>query len=64
MPKRKKNPGGRPPKPQEQRASVVMQFRVTPGDAELIRQAAEGHAYGGVSGWIRERVLRAAKRSR
>lgn len=59
---KKKHPGGRPTLAPEDRASVKLQFRVTPADAELIQQAAEGQPYGGVSAWIRERVLRAARR--
>ena len=57
----KKNLGGRPPKPPGERASVVMQFRVTRTDADLIKRAARGHP-NGVSGWLRERAVRAARR--
>ena len=56
-----KNPGGRPVLEPQDRISVQMIFRVRPRDAELIRQAAEGEPYLSLSGWMRDRVLRAAK---
>lgn len=53
---------GRPPKAQADRATVQLHFRVTPDDAALIREAAASAPYAGVSGWIRDRVLKAARR--
>ena len=51
---------GRPPKAPEDRASDAFHFRVRSDYGELIRRAAEGSGQS-VSGWIRDRVLKAAR---
>jgi predicted HicB family RNase H-like nuclease len=52
---------GRPPKDPAKRASDTFHFRVQPEHGELIRQAADRSGLD-VSGWIRDRTLKAARR--
>ncbi len=52
---------GRPPKDPARRASDTFHFRVQPEHGELIRRAAD-HAGLDVSGWLRDRALKAARR--
>ena len=53
---------GRPPKDPEKVVSETFRFRVKPGDAKLIRRAADQSSSLTLSDWIRDRVIRTAKR--
>ena len=53
---------GRPPKAPANRVSETFRFRVKPEDADLIRDAATRSSSLSVSEWMRERLIRAAKR--
>lgn len=52
---------GRPPISAEDQLSEIVQFRLTPREREACEVAAE-RAGERFSGWIRDRLLKAAKR--
>lgn len=52
---------GRPRKSIEDLASETIRFRVRAAEAELIRRAAKRTTHLSLSGWIREKLLKAAE---
>jgi hypothetical protein len=52
---------GRPPVPAEDQLSEIVQFRLTPNERKACEAAAE-RAGVRFSAWIRERLIRAARR--
>jgi uncharacterized protein (DUF1778 family) len=57
----KKKRTGRPPVPNAERRSVTPTIRLTPGEAKLIRAAAQAKDQP-TTQWMRETLLRAARR--
>ena len=51
---------GRPPKPPEERKATFLKIRVTDDDLAEFQRASGGN----VSQWVRETLLRAARRTR
>ncbi|MHC4138111.1 MAG: plasmid mobilization protein [Planctomycetota bacterium] len=58
-----KKKGGRPRKRASERRSVTPSLRLTPGEAELIQTAADAKGLP-VTQWMREALLRAARRAK
>ena len=52
---------GRPPVPAEDQLSEIVQFRLTPSERKACESAAE-RAGERFSAWIRDKLVRAAKR--
>jgi uncharacterized protein (DUF1778 family) len=57
-----KNKGGRPELDEDEKLAEIIQFRLTAEERRLCEEAAEQKGFKKLSKWIREQLLKAAKR--